>query len=93
MAKNYYGGLHDAFHSANNSVQLTPQGSGGFDMDPQTLAPQRPKAMSIKPQSPAQHAAVTKAGRTSAVKRHASSGKGLMGAGAMTTMPTKPMGM
>jgi hypothetical protein len=87
MAKNYYGGLHDAFHSANNSVQLTPQGSGGFDMDPQTLSPAKPKAMAIKPQSPAQHAAVTKAGRTSAVKRRAAAGKGLLSA------PAKPMGM
>ena len=84
MAKNYYGGLHDAFESANNGVKLTPQGSGGYDMHPETLAPQ--KSPSLKPQSPAQHAAVQKAGRTSAAKRSARAGKGLLAA------PAKPMG-
>ncbi|UOF77945.1 hypothetical protein [Caudoviricetes sp.] len=81
MAKNYYGGLHDAFHAANGSMQLTPQGSGGFDMHPDTLAPSKPKLMGAKPQSQAQHESVLKAGRTSAAKRHAASGKALLGAG------------
>lgn len=84
MPKQYYGGLHDAFHSANANVQLTPQGSGGYDLDHDTLQPAKP--VSMKPQSPAQHAAVLKAGRTSAVKRRAASGKGLISAPSMVKL-------
>ncbi|CAB4125031.1 hypothetical protein UFOVP62_53 [uncultured Caudovirales phage] len=73
MAKSQIGGLHDAFASANSNLSLTPQGSGGYDLHPDTMAPRLGK----KPQSPAQHAAVVKAGRTSAVKRGAAAGKGI----------------
>jgi len=74
--KNKFSDLHDAFHSANANVAMTPQGSGGFDLHPDTLAP---KKASGKIQSPAQHAAVTKAGRTSAVKRKLSAGLPVIG--------------
>ena len=69
--KNNFANLHDAFATANSNISMTPQGSGGFDLHPDTLAP---KKASMKPQSPAQHAAVTKAGRTSAVKRKVAAG-------------------
>lgn len=74
--KNNFSNLHDAFHSANANVAMTPQGSGGFDLHPETLAPRK---TSMKPQSPAQHAAVTKAGRTSAVKRKVAAGLPIIG--------------
>lgn len=67
--------LHDNIMSAEGSLSLTPAGNGGYDMHPETLAPQK---MGMKPQTPAQHAAVTKAGRTSAMKRKISAGKPLI---------------
>lgn len=73
MAKSKFGGLHDAHASANANLMLTPQGSGGYDLHPDTMVPRLGK----KPQSPAQHAAVVKAGRTSAAKRGAAAGKGV----------------
>jgi hypothetical protein len=73
MAKSNFGGLHDAFSNANANVSLTPQGSGGYDLHPDTLVPRLGK----KPQSAAQHASVVKAGRTSAQKRSAAAGKGI----------------
>lgn len=73
MAK--FGKLHDGIMSAENSMSLTPAGNGGYDMHPDTLAPQK---MGMKPQSSAQHAAVQKAGRTSAMKRKLAAGKPLI---------------
>ena len=74
--KNKFSDLHDAFASANANVSMTPQGSGGFDLHPETLVPRK---SGMKPQSPAQHAAVTKAGRTSAVKRKLNAGLPVIG--------------
>lgn len=71
--KNSLGGLHDAFSSANANVSMTPQGSGGYDMHPDTMMPRLGK----KPQTPAQHASVLKAGQTSAKKRGAAAGTGV----------------
>ena len=67
--------LHDNIMSAEGNMTLTPQGSGGYDHDPDTLAPRK---MSAKPQTPAQHASVMKAGRTSAMKRKIAAGKPLV---------------
>ena len=72
--KNNFGGLHDNIMSAENKMTLTPQGSGGYDMHPTTLAPQR---SSLRPQTAAQHASTIKAGRTSAMKRKALAGKSI----------------
>jgi hypothetical protein len=76
--KSNLGGLHDAFANANANVSMTPQGSGGFDLHPDTMMPKLGK----KPQSAAQHASVLKAGETSAKKR---------GAAAMASKPIKAM--
>jgi hypothetical protein len=73
---NKFAGLHDQIASAESRMSLTPQGSGGYDHDAATLAP---KKASLKPQTPAQHAAVTKAGRTSAQKRKIAAGLPLIG--------------
>ena len=67
--------MHDKIASAENSLSLTPQGSGGYDLHPETLAPV--KKASMKPQTPAQHMAVEKAGRVSAQHRKVSAGKTL----------------
>lgn len=70
--KSKFDGLHDNIMAAEGGMSLTPQGSGGYDMHPETLAP---KKMSLRPQSAAQHAATIKAGRTSAMKRKVAAGK------------------
>jgi hypothetical protein len=70
--KSNFDGLHNQIMSAENNMSLTPQGSGGYDMHPETLAPK--KKMSLRPQTPAQHRAVEKAGRTSATKRKIAAG-------------------
>jgi hypothetical protein len=69
--KSKFDGLHDNIMSAENNMSLTPQGSGGYDMHPATLAPQR---ASLRPQSAAQHASTVKAGRVSAMRRKAAAG-------------------
>lgn len=68
--------LHDGYAAANSSMSLTPAGNGGYDMHPDTLMPHK---MGTKPQTPAQHASVEKAGRTSAMKRKLAAGKPLLG--------------
>lgn len=70
--KSKFDGLHDSIVSAEGKMSLTPQGSGGYDMDHATLAPQR---TSLRLQSAAQHASTIKAGRTSAMKRKIAAGK------------------
>ena len=74
---NKFAPLHNQIMSAENGMTLTPQGSGGYDMHPDTLAPR--KSMSLKQQTPAQHMAVQKAGRTSAQKRKIAAGLPLIG--------------
>ena len=58
MAKSPFDKLHDMHMNANAGIQLTPQGSGGYDMD-----------HNLVPQSAAQRAAVMKAAAASALKR------------------------
>lgn len=66
--------LHDQFLSAESKLKLTPQGNGGYDHDELGK-----KKMSAKPQTPAQHAAVVKAGRKSAQNRKIAAGLPLIG--------------
>lgn len=77
--KGYFDTLHDAHLGANAGMQLTPQGSGGYDMDAGSMTPTSKPKLGLKQQSAAQHAAVTKAGRTSAMKRKIRAGKTLTG--------------
>jgi hypothetical protein len=65
--------MHDAFASADSNLSLTPQGSGGYDLHPETLVPTK-KKHGMKPQSAAQHMAVEKAGKSSAQKRKIAAG-------------------
>ena len=71
--KTHFAGLHDAFMSADANKKLTPQGSGGYDMSHDTLAPTGAR------QSAAQHAATVKAGKASGLKRKLKSGKPIFG--------------
>ena len=73
-----FGALHDGFSAAESSMTLTPQGSGGYDLDPMDLAP---KGKSNQPQSPAQHAAVKKAAAVSRTKRKIAAGLPVVGSG------------
>jgi hypothetical protein len=68
-----FAGLHDAFMSADAKKQLTPQGSGGYDLSHSTMAPTGAR------QSSAQHAATVKAGKASGLKRKLKSGKPIFG--------------
>ena len=70
-----FGNLHDGFAAAENNLTLTPQGSGGYDLDPM-LAPKR-KSGQI--QTPAQHAAVKKAAAVSRNKRKIAAGLPIVG--------------
>ena len=70
--------MHDQIASAEGNMTLTPQGSGGYDLHPESLAPMKKKG-SMRPQTPAQHMAVEKAGRSSAQKRKIAAGKPLIG--------------
>ena len=71
--KTSFSGLHDAFMSADANKKLTPQGSGGYDLSHDSLAP------SAARQSAAQHAATVKAGKASGLKRKLKSGKPIFG--------------
>lgn len=73
-----FGGLHDGFSAAEGGLKLTPQGSGGYDLDPMDLTP---KGKSNRPQSPAQHAAVKKAAAASRTKRKIAAGLPVVGSG------------
>ena len=73
-----FSGLHDGFAAAENNLTLTPQGSGGYDLDPMHLAP---KGKSVQPQSAAQHAAVKKAAAASRTKRKIEAGLPVVGSG------------
>ena len=73
-----FSGLHDGFAAAENNLTLTPQGSGGYDLDPMHLSP---KGKSNQPQSPAQHAAVKKAAAVSRNKRKIAAGLPIVGSG------------
>lgn len=66
--------LHDQIMSAENSLTKTPAGNGGYDHD-DSLAPKR----SMKPQTPAQHAAVMKAAKKSVQNRKIAAGLPLIG--------------
>ena len=68
-----FAGLHDAFMSADANKKLTPQGSGGYDLSHDSLAPTGAR------QSSAQHAATVKAGKASGLKRKLKSGKPIFG--------------
>ena len=70
--------LHDQFLSAENNKTLSPVGSGGYDLHAGTLAPRAGKMASTMPQTQAQHAAVMKAGRVSAMKRGMRVGKSFL---------------
>ena len=73
-----FGGLQNGFAAAEGGLTLTPQGSGGYDLDPMNLAP---KGKSTKPQSAAQHAAVKKAAAASRTKRKIAAGLPIVGSG------------
>ena len=68
-----FAGLHDAFMSADANKKLTPQGSGGYDLSHDSLAPTGAR------QSSAQHAATVKAGKASGMKRKLKAGKPIFG--------------
>lgn len=70
--KNNFDGLHDQIMGAENRMTLTPQGSGGYNHNPDTLAPRK---TSMRPQTAAQHAATVRAGKASAMKRKVAAGK------------------
>lgn len=72
--KNSFGKLHDAFAAAVPST--TKAGHQRIEMDEMTLMP---KAGGAKPQTPAQHAAVTKAAQASRTKRKIAAGLPLVG--------------
>jgi hypothetical protein len=71
--KTSFSGLHNAFMSADANKKLTPQGSGGYDLSHDSLAPSGAR------QSAAQHAATVKAGKASGLKRKLKSGKPIFG--------------
>jgi hypothetical protein len=73
-----FSGLHDGFAAAENNLTLTPQGSGGYDLDPMHLTPKRKSA---QVQTPAQHAAVKKAAAVSRNKRKIAAGLPIVGSG------------
>ena len=73
-----FGDLQDGFAAAANSLHLTPQGRGGYDLDPLNLGPKR---KSMRTQSPAQHAAVKKAAAASRTKRKIAAGLPIVGSG------------
>jgi hypothetical protein len=73
-----FGDLHDGFAAAEDNLTLTPQGSGGYNLDPLSLTPRR-KSMQV--QSPAQHAAVKKAAAASRTKRKIAAGLPIVGSG------------
>lgn len=73
-----FGGLQDGFSAAEGSMTLTPQGSGGYDLDPMNLSP---KGKSNRPQSAAQHASVKKAAAASRTKRKIAAGLPVVGSG------------
>lgn len=66
--------MHDQFLAAESAMKLTPSGNGGYDHD--TIGK---KKLGTKPQTPAQHAAVVKAGRKSAQNRKIAAGLPLIG--------------
>lgn len=66
-----FSGLQDGFSVAEGGLTLTPQGSGGYDLDPMSLVPRRKSA---RTQTPAQHAAVKKAAAASRTKRKIAAG-------------------
>ncbi|CAB5195150.1 hypothetical protein UFOVP167_56 [uncultured Caudovirales phage] len=68
-----FAGLHDAFMSADAKKKLTPQGSGGYDLSHDSMAPTGAR------QSAAQHMATVKAGKASGMKRKLKSGKPIFG--------------
>ena len=73
-----FGGLHDGFAAAEDSLTLTPQGSGGYDLHPTDLSP---KKKSLQTQSPAQHESVKKAAAASRTKRKIAAGLPVVGSG------------
>jgi hypothetical protein len=73
-----FGDLQNGFSAAESGLKLTPQGSGGYDLDPMNLAP---KGKSNRPQSAAQHAAVKKAAAASRTKRKIAAGLPIVGSG------------
>ena len=68
-----FAGLHDAFMSADANKKLTPQGSGGYDLSHDSMAPTGAR------QSAAQHMATVKAGKASGLKRQLKAGKPIFG--------------
>lgn len=68
-----FAGLHDAFMSADANKKLTPQGSGGYDLSHDSMAPTGAR------QSAAQHMATVKAGKASGLKRKLKAGKPIFG--------------
>lgn len=63
--------MANAFTKAEKSMQISKIGTGGYDVD------HAMKPIGVhKPQSPAQHASVKKAGAASASKRKAGAGLG-----------------
>jgi hypothetical protein len=72
------GALHDGFAAAEGKLTLTPQGSGGYDLDPMNLSP---KGKPNQAQTPAQHAAVKKAAAASRTKRKIAAGLPVVGSG------------
>lgn len=64
---NNFNSLANSFHRAEKGLELRGPGVGGYDLDHGG----KPVLGIKRPQSPAQHASVEKAGRTSAAKRHA----------------------
>jgi hypothetical protein len=73
-----FGGLQDGFAAAEGGLTLTPQGSGGYDLDPMHLTP---KGKSNQPQSAAQHTSVKKAAAASRTKRKIAAGLPVVGSG------------
>ena len=73
-----FGGLQDVFATAEKNMTLTPQGSGGYDIDPLRLST---KGKSSRGQTPAQHAAVKKAAAASRTKRKIAAGLPIVGSG------------
>jgi hypothetical protein len=65
--------IANSFHKAEKNMQIGGPGVGGYDVD---VGNMKPVLGVKKPQSPAQHASVEKAGRTSAAKRKAGAGFG-----------------
>ena len=73
-----FGALQDQFAAAEGSLTLTPQGSGGYNLDPLRLST---KGKSSRGQTPAQHAAVKKAAAVSRNKRKIAAGLPIVGSG------------